>query len=157
HTYNRSQIDFAYRQSHLNHLIVTQVVFQLTPGELGDIKASLNKCMTYKANSQPLGEKSAGCVFKNPTLTETIEDIADEGSRVSGGLLIDRAGCKGLRVGGATVSEVHANFITSTKDTSARDVMTLIAQVQDRVLDTFNTKLDREVVIWSDHPQETHS
>ena len=157
HTFNRSQIDFAYRQSHLNHLIVTQVVFQLTPGNFGDIKASLNKCMTYKANSQPLGEKSAGCVFKNPILSESIEGIADASSRVSAGLLIDRAGCKGMSVGGATVSNVHANFITTTKDTSARDVMALIIQVQQRVFDSFHTKLDQEVVIWSDHPMETHS
>lgn len=148
HTFERSQIDFDYRQSHLNHLIVTQVIFQLLPRDIGEIKESLNKCMAYKSYSQPLGEKSAGCIFKNPMLDKPITDIANQAQRAGAGMLIDRAGCKGMTQGGAAVSEVHANFITTSKSAKARDVIGLIAQVQSRVFDAFGVSLERELVIW---------
>ena len=154
HTYEGSQIDFGYRQSHLNHLIVTEVVFGLLPGDHDEIKASRDRCMAYKAKSQPLADKSAGCVFKNPVLTQAIDSIGEAGERVGervgAGMFIDRAGCKGMRVGGAMVSDVHANFITTTKEANARDVIALIAQMQASVFDRFGVSLDRELVIWSD-------
>lgn len=150
HEFDRSQIDFAYRQSHLNHLIVTGAVFQLEPGDAEEIAASRAECMAYKSSSQPLGEKSAGCVFKNPTLTEPIEGIGEAGDRVSAGMLIDRAGLKGLSVRGASVSQVHANFITTTPDAKALDVIELIEQVRRRTEDRFGVQLHNELVIWSD-------
>ena len=150
HVYERSQIDFGYRQSLLNHLIITDVILQLEPGDIGEIKANLSKCMEYKSNSQPLGEKSAGCVFKNPLLNDSIDGIGEADDRVGAGLLIDRAGCKGLSVNGAQVSSIHANFITTTKDAKARDVIELISIVQSRVQETFGVSLERELVIWGD-------
>jgi UDP-N-acetylmuramate dehydrogenase len=109
--------------------------------------------MAYKSKSQPLGEKSAGCVFKNPTLTNPIEGIGDAGERVSAGMLIDRAGLKGLSVRGASVSQVHANFITTTPDAHARDVIELIELVRARVADAFGVHLHNELVIWSDRKE----
>jgi len=109
--------------------------------------------MSYKSKSQPLGEKSAGCVFKNPTLIEPIEGIGDEGQRVSAGMLIDRAGLKGFSIRGASVSEVHANFITTTQDAHAHDVIELIEQVRVRVADTFGVQLQNELVIWSERAE----
>ena len=153
HSIDRSQIDFGYRQSLLNHLILTEVVFQLEPGDIDVIKAARERCMGYKAKSQPLGEKSAGCVFKNPMLHESIEGIGQAGERVSAGMLLDRAGCKGMGHNGAVVSDVHANFITTRADTKARSVIELIAQVQARVFDVFGVRLDRELVIWGDRPR----
>lgn len=150
HEFDRSQIDFGYRQSHLNHLIVTGAVLQLEPGDKADIAASRAECMAYKAKSQPLGEKSAGCVFKNPTLTDSIEGIGEAGDRVSAGMLIDRAGLKGLSVRGASVSDVHANFITTTTDARARDVIELIELVRHRTEERFGVQLHNELVIWSD-------
>ncbi len=149
HTFDRSEIDFAYRQSHLNHLIITEAVFALTPGDPQEIRDSLKKCMDYKVGSQPLKSKSAGCVFKNPMLLTPIDNIGDTNQQVSAGMLIDRALCKGMSVGGAQVSSVHANFITTTQDTKARDVIELIAQVHQRVQDQFGVSLQRELVIWS--------
>lgn len=150
HEFDRAQIDFGYRQSHLNHLIVTGAVLQLEPGDKADIAASRAECMSYKAKSQPLGEKSAGCVFKNPTLSESIDEVGDAGDRVSAGMLIDRAGLKGLSVRGASVSQVHANFITTTPDARARDVIELIEQVRHRTEDRFGVQLHNELVIWSE-------
>lgn len=152
HTYERAQIDYNYRQSHLNHLIVTEVVLQLTPTDREDLRRRRAECMEYKVGSQPLGEKSAGCVFKNPTLLEPIEGIGGASERVSAGMLIDRAGCKGMSVGGATVSHLHANFITTTADAHAHEVIELIAQVRERVYTHFGVSLHNELVIWSDHP-----
>lgn len=151
HSFDRGQIDFAYRQSHLNHLIITGAVLQLEIGDREEIAESRARCMRYKADSQPLGDKSAGCVFKNPTLTERIEDFGNEGDRVSAGMLIDRAGLKGLSVRGATVSQVHANFITTTPEARAHDVIELIELVRQRVLDRFGINLHNELVIWSRH------
>ena len=149
HSFDRNQIDFAYRQSHLNHLIITGAVLQLEIGDREEIARSRASCMKYKADSQPLGDKSAGCVFKNPTLTEPIEGIGEADDRVSAGMLIDRAGLKGLSVRGATVSEVHANFVTTTPDAKAHDVIELIELVRARVLDRFGVNLHNELVIWS--------
>lgn len=110
--------------------------------------------MKYKAQSQPLGDKSAGCAFKNPTLIEPIEDIGEAGQRVSAGMLIDRTGCKGLSVGGASVSQLHANFITTNPDALASHVIELIEQTRQRVFDRFGVSLHNELVIWSDHKEE---
>lgn len=149
HAYDRAQIDFAYRQSYLNHLIVTGVVLQLEPGDTEQIARSRAGCMDYKAKTQPLGDKSAGCVFKNPTLLEPIDDIGGASERVSAGLLIDRAGCKGLSVGSARVSSMHANFITTTHATLAREVIELIEQVRERVFDRYGVSLQNELIVWS--------
>jgi UDP-N-acetylmuramate dehydrogenase len=149
HSIDRAKIDFDYRQSRLNHLILTAVELQLTPGDPATLREDLKRCMAYKKGTQPLKADSAGCVFKNPTLTSEIDAVGDAGAFVSAGLLLDRAGCKGLSVGGATVSEHHANFIVTTPDARARDVMDLATIAQQRVLDTFGVPLHREVVFWS--------
>jgi len=139
---------FGYRQSALHGLIVTAVEFELTPGDPAPVMARLKEVMEYKRASQPLGAGSAGCCFKNPTLGADLEDIGARGQRVSAGMLIDRAGCKGLAIGGARVSEQHANFIQTRAGGRARDVMELIADVQRRVRDAFGVSLETEVVIW---------
>lgn len=147
-TLERSEIEFSYRHSGLNHLIVTEVELQLTPGDPNDLRSKLKEAMAYKKSTQPMAADSAGCVFKNPTLVEAIEEIGDAGQRVSAGMLIDRAGCKGLSVGGATVSDHHANFIVTTSVATARDVMALMDRAAQRVHDTFNLTLNPELVLW---------
>lgn len=154
HELKRSDIDFDYRHSGLNHLLVCSAVFQLTPADHSSLKEELTECMLYKKKSQPMSEKSAGCAFKNPTLMSSIDSIGLAGDRVSAGMLIDRAQCKGMTVGGASVSPLHANFITTTSDAKASDVITLMEQVQTKVHDTFGVAIKNEVVIWSrDHDQ----
>ena len=66
-------------------------------------------------------------------------------------MLIDRAGCKGLRQGGAAVSEAHANFLVTDDGAKARDVIALMERVEARVRDTFGVTLEREVVVWTRH------
>lgn len=148
HAFSRAQIDFGYRRSRLNHLIIYGVEFTLTPGDPTALRDELKRCMAYKKDTQPLASDSAGCVFKNPTLRKAIEGIGSEGERVSAGMLIDRAGLKGETVGGAEVSDRHANFIVTHDGASARDVIDLIGVVTDCVRETFGVELEREVVVW---------
>lgn len=91
--------------------------------------------MNRRRQSQPVGQASAGCVFKNPA------------SGPSAGYLIDKAGLKGLRIGGAEVSRVHANFIVNTADASACDILDLIEVVRGIVLDRWGIRLENEIVV----------
>lgn len=151
HAIDRTHIDFGYRRSRLNHLLITSVEFTLAPGDPETLRKRLMDCMAYKKATQPLREDSAGCVFKNPTLTRGIEGVGEAGQRVSAGMLIDRAGLKGARVGGAEVSQLHANFIVTHEGATARDIIELIALVQRRVEQSCGVRLEREVVIWERH------
>jgi UDP-N-acetylmuramate dehydrogenase len=89
----------------------------------------------YKKNNQPLNTKNSGCIFKNPR-------------GVSAGALIDRAGLKGLKIGGAMVSDKHANFIIAEKDCKSSDVMRLAEAVKQRVKEQFDVELELEIEIW---------
>lgn len=146
-----SQIDFSYRSSGLDGLIITEAAFALTPEEPRKVRDRFRECMAYKKRTQPLADRSAGCAFKNPMLLRAIEDVGQAGCRVSAGRLIDLAGCKGLRVGGAEVSPVHGNFLTAGPEGTARDLITLMDEVARRVFDRFGVHIEREVVVWSRH------
>lgn len=147
-TLTRNQINFSYRHSGLNGLIITSVELNLTPADPAALREHLLEVMAYKKSTQPMADKSAGCVFKNPNLTHDLKDIAGKGARVSAGMLIDRAGCKGMQIGGAQVSHSHANFITTSSAAKANDVIQLLEQVKRRVLDTFGVSLETEIAIW---------
>ena len=88
-----------------------------------------------KKNNQPLNTRNCGCVFKNPP-------------GASAGALIDRAGLKGLQVGGAIVSEKHANFIVAGDGCTSRDIMRLIDAVKQWVREQFDVGLEPEIEIW---------
>ena len=153
----RKDIDFAYRHSGLEELIIVDATFKLTEAEPDELTEAVKQIMHDKKRSQPLGDRSAGCCFKNPLLKkDLVHDgrvIVPAGKRVSAGLVIDRAGCKGLRIGTAEVSPVHANFITVDRtDGKANDVIALIEGVERRVLETFDIQLEREVVVWRSSP-----
>lgn len=147
-TLERDEIDFRYRHSGLNDLILTSVDFELHEEDPATLRARLKEVMEYKKGSQPMADRSAGCVWKNPTLPHDLPDIGPKGERVGAGMLIDRAGCKGLRVGGASVSTRHANFVVTEPAATARDVIRLMEQTRLRVLERFGVGLEAEVVIW---------
>jgi UDP-N-acetylmuramate dehydrogenase len=156
-TLDRKQIDFGYRRSGLNHLIITSAEFDLRPGDPAALRASHKEIMAYKKSTQPMSANSAGCAFKNPYAPPSLFDRLGvelpqgQGGlcRISAGLLLDRSGCKGLAVGGAIISDWHANFLTTGPDAKARDVIELMRQAAARVKDSFGIDLEREVVVWS--------
>lgn len=147
-TLERDAIAFAYRTSGLQGRIITGVDLSLTPADPAALRTRLKEIMQYKKDSQPLKDSSAGCCFKNPTLTRDVDTVGKKGERVSAGMVIDRAGLKGLRIRSASVSELHANFLTADKGGRANDVITLIQSVRDRVRERFDIELETEVVVW---------
>ena len=151
----RREIAFEYRRSGLNELIVLGATLRLTPGDAEKLRARQVEIMRYKKHSQPMAEHSAGCVFKNPTLGQALKEApdAEPGKRVSAGRLIDLAGLKGTRVGGAEVSGVHANFVVTRPGATARDVIELMRTVARRVRERFGVTLEREVVVWTRHTE----
>lgn len=145
---DRREIRFEYRRSGLHELILTSVEFMLSPSDPAALRQRHKEVMEYKTGSQPLSADSAGCVFKNPLLASDLEGIGARGERVSAGRLIDLAGCKGLSVGGASVSERHGNFIVTSRGCLAADVLELMERVRARVADRFGVMIEPEIVVW---------
>lgn len=133
--YNRNNLFFTYRQSNLNDLVITSVKLDVRKDLPELIESRCASLIQKKSETQPLDQKSAGCVFKNPV-------------KNSAGLLIDKAGCKGWREGDAVVSEVHANFIVNDGKATYADTMKLIERVQKQVYLKFNIMLELEIKIW---------
>jgi UDP-N-acetylmuramate dehydrogenase len=127
---------FSYRRSPFAPgTVIVEAVFELTPGDRAAIEARLKEISGRRTRSQPPGERSAGCVFKNPP-----NDAA--------GRLIDVAGLKGFAVGGASVSTVHGNFIVNRGDATSEDVRRLMALVKEKVREKTGVSLDEEVILW---------
>lgn len=125
---------FGYRTSSIaSHMCVTEVELQLTAGDVAAGEAELSSIVRWRRENQP-GGQNAGSVFVNP-----------DGD--SAGRLIDAAGCKGLRVGSAVVSDKHANFIQVDPAGSANDVLKLMKQVVNRVVEDSGTELVPETRI----------
>lgn len=136
---SHDQIGFRYRHSDLRDEIVLSVRLDLVEDDPRRVTRRFDECFSYKRNSQPLTERSAGCVFKNP-----------DGQ--SAGALIDKARLKGSRYGDAQVSEQHANFIVTGNDATASDVLRLIDLVRERVYRVFSVELELEIEVWGGEP-----
>jgi UDP-N-acetylmuramate dehydrogenase len=134
-TRDKDDLSFQYRKSNIAAKFVLDATFALSPDDPQRVMNKVKEIWMFKKNSQPLADKSAGCIFKNPP-------------GKSAGQLIDQAGLKGSTLGGAEVSNKHANFITAKKDSKAADVLALIELVKQRVQEKFDLKLETEVVIW---------
>jgi len=120
------------------NMLLLSGTLALIPGDKEDINAACRKFQQLRKKNQPLAEPSAGSFFKNPP-------------QQSAGRLIDAAGLKGFCVGGAKISEKHANFIVNTGDATAADIMILMRIVQDKVFKCFGIKLEPEVHILGCH------
>ncbi|MEO1008104.1 MAG: UDP-N-acetylmuramate dehydrogenase [Planctomycetota bacterium] len=144
-----AQLGATYRDGGLGDAIVLAAEFALESDDPAAVRTDLKRVMESKRTSQPLASRSAGCVFKNPVVDGGIDGVASPGQRTSAGLLIDRAGCKGLRRGGAAVSDRHANFfVVDARSARAADVLELIHDVQRRVHECFGVRLEPEIKIW---------
>ncbi|MHC4234199.1 MAG: UDP-N-acetylmuramate dehydrogenase, partial [Planctomycetota bacterium] len=112
-TLSPRQVGFAYRRTALGDRVVTGATFHLRQEDPREVYARYKEIWRCKKASQPLADHSAGCIFANP-------------AGDSAGRLIDRAGLKGARCGGAYVSQRHANFIVADSGATADDVLDLI-------------------------------
>ena len=132
-TLTKDEIEFGYRECSLrDQAWVLEGTFKLGKGNVETIKNVMVEYLKKRKNSQPLEFPNAGSVFRNP-----------EGD--SAGRLIEEAGWKGRNIGGAKVSDKHANFIINTGTATATDVLTLIQEIQRDVLEKYDVKLKTEV------------
>jgi UDP-N-acetylmuramate dehydrogenase len=131
------QISFEYRHtSFAPDDMMLAVTLELPSKPFKEILEGIRICNEKRRSSQPLGQKSAGCIFKNPP-------------GASAGSMIDELGLKGLSVGDARVSDRHANFFVNAGKASARDMLALIADVRERVQKAYGVELENEVVVWN--------
>lgn len=136
-TRSRQTLRFSYRHlAREEGTIILSAVFELRKGSREEIASTCRKYMKQRKENQPHGAASAGSFFKNPAGYE------------AAGFLIEQAGLKGFRVGGAMVSDVHANFIVNTGEATARNFLELMRVVQEKVLDNSGICLEPEVDIW---------
>lgn len=128
--------DFRYRDSFLKGgRVVLSATARLVEADPAAIRARMAEARARRAGSQPLDRRNAGCIFKNPP-------------GHAAGRLIEAAGLKGLRVGDAEVSPVHANFLVNHGQASAADFAELMARVRERVREVHGVDLEPEVEVW---------
>ncbi|HEY8763662.1 MAG TPA: UDP-N-acetylmuramate dehydrogenase [Solirubrobacteraceae bacterium] len=133
-----AELGFAYRTSNLGPgEVVAQASFMLADAETADVKATLAEMRSRRKAAQPSGIKTFGSTFKNPA------DPRAEGR--TAGQLLEAAGCRGLRVGGASFSDKHANFVENHGDATTADVIALMAEGRRRVKERFGIELEPEV------------
>jgi UDP-N-acetylmuramate dehydrogenase len=133
HTFTNADMKFAYRNSGVDPAIIfTSARFRGAIAAPEAIRARMNEVQTHRETAQPIREKTGGSTFKNP-----------EGN--SAWKLIDAAGCRGLRVGGAQVSEMHCNFLINTGEATGHDIETLGETVRARVKENSGIELHWEI------------
>jgi len=131
------QTSFEYRHtSFAADDMMLAVILELPSKPYNEILNGIRICNEKRRSSQPLGQKSAGCIFKNPP-------------GASAGRMIDELGLKGLSIGDARVSERHANFFVNAGHASAKDMLALIGDVRERVRKAYGVALENEVVVWN--------
>ncbi len=133
---SKEECDFKYRDSIFKHQPwhVLEVAFKLQPGNKDELRKVLVDLTKLKKSEQNVGEETAGCSFMNPTNSEK-----------SAGQLIDELDLKGFQIGGAKVSERHANFIINTGNATADDVVQLISVIKQKVRDNLGVQLMEEI------------
>jgi UDP-N-acetylmuramate dehydrogenase len=139
--YPKSELHFEYRSTNIPDGIVLWAVFHVTPTDPVELRSRVKEIFAYKKSTQPLSEKTAGCMFKNPVQP-------GEEEPTSAGKIIDQVGLKGHRVGTAEVSSIHANFITIDRGGRADDAIALAEEVVRQVKSECGIELEREVVVW---------
>jgi UDP-N-acetylmuramate dehydrogenase len=136
-TLKGEQISFEYRHTSFGpNDMMLSVKLELPTKPYAEIIKGIRICNEKRRSSQPLGQKSAGCIFKNPP-------------GASAGRMIDELGLKGFSVGDAQVSDRHANFFINAGQASAADMLSLIANVRERVREAYGVNLENEVVVWN--------
>jgi UDP-N-acetylmuramate dehydrogenase len=138
---SRREVGFRYRGTNLGDAIICRATLELAPADPRRVRERYLEVWSAKKATQPLAESTAGCVFKNPPDARA-------------GELIDRAGLKGRSIGGAEVSERHANFIVAKEGATAADILALIGRVRTEVARRFGVELELEIEVWG--PPSAH-
>ncbi len=131
----KPELVFDYRSTNITARFILNAKIKLVPSDPDQIMRTVQEIWIHKKNNQPLNTRNCGCIFKNPP-------------GQSAGAMIDRAGLKGLAVGGARVSDKHANFILADTDCQSADVERLVEVIRERIREQFNVELETEIEIW---------
>ncbi len=131
----KDELRFGYRESNLDAIIILSATFLLEPGDMLKVTRQMQKLWIMKRTSQPSGELGHGQVFSNPR-------------GLSAGEIIEQAGLKGHKVGGARVSEKDANFIEIEQGATSADVFALIEDVRGKVSEVLGVELQPEIEVW---------
>lgn len=133
HVFSAEDMGHSYRHCGLEkHYIFTEALFQGQAGEQQEIEAANEEVVEYREANQPVKERTGGSTFKNPPGNSSWK-------------LIDQAGCRGLKIGGAKVSEKHCNFLINEGDATATDIETLGETVRKRVFENSGVRLEWEI------------
>jgi UDP-N-acetylmuramate dehydrogenase len=132
----KDDLVFEYRSTNISAKFILDAKLELEQDEPDNILKRTKEIWMYKRNTQPLNTKNCGCIFKNPR-------------GLSAGAIIDQAGLKGTRVGGAEVSDKHANFVIAHAGCKADDVMGLVKLIREKVWEKHQIHLESEVQIWA--------
>ena len=150
-TVPQREMAFAYDRSRLHDTreIVVSAAFNVSEerGRIDELRATARASLAHRKRTQPLDTPSAGCVFQNP---DPARDRVPAGIPPSAGALVDRAGLKGHRIGGAQISNTHANFIVNDGRAKASDIRALIDEARAAVRTRFGVELKEEVVSLGD-------
>lgn len=129
------QMGYEYRKSNIaKDWIFVEGVFRAEPGAQDEIRQRMQSIQEKRSSTQPIKSKTCGSTFKNPDGYKAWE-------------LIDKAGCRGMRVGGAYVSELHCNFLINGGYATASDLIQLVNEIKKRVHDKFGVTLEEEIKI----------
>lgn len=132
--YSLADMGFTYRHCDIpDGWIFTEAVFQGTPGNPADILKEMDEVADYREKNQPIKERTGGSTFKNPPGNSAWK-------------LVDAAGCRGLRIGGAKVSDMHCNFLINDQQASGEDVEKLGETVRARVKASSGVTLNWEII-----------
>lgn len=139
--YTKDELGFEYRNSRISALgTVISAKFNLLPKDASDIEKKMRETVEKRRQTQPR-ERSCGCIFKAH-------------NNISAGYYIDKAGLKGVRVGGAEVSRVHAGFIVNKGSATALDVIELIKKIRSEVYAKFGVELVTEINFLGDYDED---
>ena len=143
------EMGFGYDDCRVQHTgeIVVSAGFIVEPGSPEVLRAAARQSLAFRKATQPLNVPSAGCAFRNP---DPVLDPVPAGLPPSAGALIDAAGLKDLRIGGATVSRVHANFVVTDRSATACDVRRVVEACRRAVAERFGITLREELVYLGD-------
>ncbi len=141
--FSRSEIPFQYRRSGLEGYVVLETTVRLRAGSVDELAAEVTRLFEWRQQGTPFNQPCCGSVFKNPE--GQVARGPDGRELRTAGQLIEGAGLKGKRIGGALVSPMHANYFVNAGDASAADVRALIERAQAEVAARFGVTLEPEV------------
>jgi len=149
----RREIPFAYRRSGLDGRIVVEAQVVLAPEDPARLSAELAELFRWRQQGTPFNQPCCGSVFQNPGGPSWKR----EGGPRTAGQLIEAAGLKSFRIGGAEISPMHANYFVNTGEATAADVLGLIAHARRAVEEKFGVRLETEVKVISARGTYLHS